>query len=55
MFLTAFARKPNAAELSRWSEAVREFSVDENLMSDRNAWAELAHVMMNSKEFLYYR
>lgn len=68
MFVTALARPPSTAELQRWSVALSAFASDipsddqtqrlaseAALMSDQAAWAELAHAMFNSQEFIYYR
>jgi hypothetical protein len=55
MFLRALGRTPDDAELARWTAAVSDLAVSGDVISDRNAWAELAHAMFNSKEFVYYR
>ncbi|MBL4886150.1 MAG: DUF1553 domain-containing protein [Planctomycetaceae bacterium] len=55
MFIQAFGRNPTDAELIRWAEAVTSFSQSSELMTDKNAWAELAHTFFNTKEFIYYR
>jgi hypothetical protein len=56
MFLTALGREPSAAETSKWTEAVASFAASSgDVMSDRQAWTELAHALFNVKEFIYYR
>ena len=56
MFIRALGRDAEEDEVERWTEAARAFAGDvENLMSDATAWAELAHTLFNTKEFLYYR
>lgn len=54
MFLQALGRPPKDRELTRWVNAAGSFSQGE-LMSDQQAWAELAHALFNTKEFIYYR
>ncbi len=57
MFLTAFARRPQPAEIDRWTNALQSFatSAGRPLMEDEDAWTELAHAMFNAQEFIYYR
>lgn len=55
MFRRALARDPRPKEILRWSEAVQRFRLEGDIMTDRTAWSELAHALMNTKEFLYYR
>jgi hypothetical protein len=55
MFITALGRYPKQHELERWSQALDSFAQTSDLMSDRQAWAELAHTMFNTQEFIYYR
>jgi hypothetical protein len=55
MFVHALGRKPDEAELARWTAAVSDLSASGDVISDRKAWAELAHAMFNAKEFVYYR
>ncbi len=55
MFVQALGRLPKEHELKRWSDAVNGFSTSDDVMKDKNAWAELAHALFNTKEFLYYR
>jgi hypothetical protein len=55
MFIQALGRNPNDNELQRWTKAVISFSRSNELMTDKTAWAELAHVLFNLKEFIYYR
>jgi len=56
MFLRAFARKPSDAELKKWNKAFENFvSIDDAVNGSPKAWADLAHIMFNTKEFIYYR
>jgi len=55
MFLRSLGRNPKDNELQRWTKAVVGFSHSGELMDDKNAWAELAHLFFNTKEFIYYR
>ncbi len=57
MFVQAFGREPQTDELSRWSAAVREFATPNGgkLMQDEAAWAQLAHALFNTTEFLFNR
>jgi hypothetical protein len=55
MFLQALGRPPSDRELQRWTAAVDSFAQSEDSMKDKNAWAELAHALFNTKEFIYYR
>lgn len=55
MFVRALGRWPSDHELIRWASAVTSFSKSRDLMTDSNAWTELAHALFNTKEFLYYR
>lgn len=55
MFVRAFGRAPSTSELRRWTDAVSSFSQSNELMREKAAWAELAHLFFNSKEFIYYR
>jgi hypothetical protein len=57
MFVQAFGREPQDDELSRWSAAARDFATPNGgeLMQDEEAWAQLAHALFNTTEFLFYR
>ena len=56
MFLAALGREPTADELAHWSEAFYEMAgQSENVMQDRQAWAGIAHTLMNTTEFIHYR
>jgi hypothetical protein len=48
-------REPQAAELKRWAAAVRSFATTGEIMHDQAAWAQLAHTLFNTQEFIYYR
>ncbi len=55
MFLRALGRSPGSGELQRWTEAVASYSKSDDVMTDAEAWSELAHLFFNTKEFIYYR
>jgi hypothetical protein len=57
MFVQAFGREPQDDELSRWSAAAHDFATPNGgaLMQDEAAWAQLAHALFNTTEFLFYR
>ncbi len=57
MFERAYGRGPTAEEMQRWAAAVREFATapETSLMRDEAAWAQVAHAIFNTKEFIYYR
>ncbi len=55
MFLQALGRAPHSHEVRRWTAAVSDFSQSDDLMTDKAAWAALAHALFNTKEFIYYR
>jgi mono/diheme cytochrome c family protein len=55
MFLGAYARVPEANELSRWKKFIEELSPHSDVMSDSNVWRQVAHTIFNTKEFIYYR
>ncbi|HIK91159.1 MAG TPA: DUF1553 domain-containing protein, partial [Planctomycetes bacterium] len=55
MFLQALGRPPSTHEVDRWTAAVTSFAQSNDVMTDEAAWAELAHVLFNTKEFIYYR
>ncbi|MCY2932595.1 MAG: PSD1 and planctomycete cytochrome C domain-containing protein [Planctomycetota bacterium] len=55
MFIDAFGREPQAAELKRWAAAVRSFATTGEIMQDQAAWAQLAHTLFNTQEFIHYR
>ncbi len=56
MFLRALGRWPNEQEMNRWVDAAHAFSGDgTKLMTDAEAWSEVAHALFNTKEFLYFR
>ncbi|MBX7211977.1 MAG: DUF1549 and DUF1553 domain-containing protein [Verrucomicrobiaceae bacterium] len=50
MFMRAFSREPNNAEMKRWLSALESFGGDTPA-----AWESLAHAFFNAKEFIYYR
>ena len=55
MFIDAFGREPQAAELKRWAASVRSFATTGEIMRDQAAWAQLAHTLFNTQEFIHYR
>lgn len=56
MFVRAFAREPQNAELKRWTAALHDLApTSGDLMQDETAWSQLAHAFFNTKEFLFYR
>ena len=55
MFIDAFGREPQAAELKRWAASVRSFATTGEIMQDQAAWAQLAHTLFNTQEFIHYR
>jgi hypothetical protein len=55
MFLHALARPASDHEVERWTLAVSDFAQSDELITDKTAWAELAHALFNTKEFIYYR
>ena len=56
MFRTALGREPHPHERQRWVDAAAEFSTSQvELIADRQAWAQIAHTLFNTKEFIYYR
>lgn len=55
MFVRALGRWPDEGEVKRWTNAVQRMAQTENVMTDQQAWSELAHLFFNTKEFIYYR
>ena len=57
MFVRALGRSPRKDESSRWAALARGLSSGEaaGLMTDREAWKNVAHTLLNTKEFIYYR
>jgi len=55
MFVTALGRQPSDSERERWAALLKELSTSPDPMTDEAAWAQLAHTLFNTKEFLYYR
>ena len=60
MFVKALGREASSEELSRWSEAARDFASDEQIPEQEvllspSVWQTMAHAMFNTKEFLYVR
>ena len=60
MFVKALGREASSEELSRWSEAARDFASEEKVpeqevLLSQSVWQTMAHAMFNTKEFLYVR
>lgn len=56
MFFEALGREPTDEECNRWVEATSTFaSPGADRMSDQKMWADIAHGLFNTKEFIYYR
>jgi hypothetical protein len=60
MFLAAFGRHPDDAELLRWTTATDQLAAlrgvqRDQVMRDLEVWTEVAHAMFNAKEFIYLR
>ena len=57
MFVQAYGRTPTASELQRWTAALPALTAPApgDLLRNEAAWAQLAHALFNTKEFLYYR
>ncbi len=55
MFVTALGRAPADHELERWTAAAESFAGSGDPLGHQQAWAELAHTLFNTKEFIYYR
>ena len=60
MLETAYSRTIHSDELDRWESSLRRLSnlrkKDENdIMTDKQLWADIAHAIFNSKEFIYLR
>jgi hypothetical protein len=60
MFLAALGREPAPQELKRWKDFVEASAGDTQstqaaLLRCREAWKQVAHLLFNAKEFLYYR
>ena len=60
VFQAAFSRDPNSTELSRWEQAVHDLArlhavSDGTLLSNEKVWADIAHAIFNTKEFIYVK
>jgi mono/diheme cytochrome c family protein len=55
MFIQAFARAPQPAELQQWTAAARDFATTPEILHDEAAWTQLAHALFNTQEFIHYR
>ncbi|HIN95112.1 MAG TPA: DUF1553 domain-containing protein, partial [Planctomycetes bacterium] len=60
VFQAAFARGPSNTELARWEQAVHDLArlhevSDGKLLSSEKVWADVAHAIFNTKEFIYVK
>ncbi|HCD02791.1 MAG TPA: hypothetical protein DER64_19940 [Planctomycetaceae bacterium] len=57
MFVRALGRSPRKEESGRWVELARGLSDGgtARLMTDRAAWKNVAHTLLNTKEFIHFR
>ena len=56
MFRDAFGRPANKAEILRWSVAVRDMAkLHRCKAADVKVWQDIAHALLNTKEFIYIR
>ena len=55
MFVTAFGRTPTESEKVNWTALLQSVVTLPDVMADQAAWAQLAHTIFNSQEFIYYR
>ncbi|MCI0703940.1 MAG: PSD1 and planctomycete cytochrome C domain-containing protein [Planctomycetia bacterium] len=53
MYVSAFARTPTKEELTAATEFVKELSTEYGKPDHPKAWADLAHVLFNAKEFIF--
>jgi hypothetical protein len=53
MYLAAFARPPSAEELRLCVEFLDQQQGSSSKREDPATWADLAHVLFNSKEFVF--
>ena len=57
MFIRALSRPPRPDETNRWRALVKDLSGDRSadVMHDEVVWKDVAHTMLNTKEFIYFR
>jgi len=57
MFIRALSRPPRPDETNRWRALVKGLSGDRSadVMHDEVVWKDVAHTMLNTKEFIYFR
>ena len=60
MFQIALSRDPSEQELKRWESLVAELAQEYQVPTHRvldhaRLWADVAHTLFNTKEFLYFR
>jgi hypothetical protein len=53
MYAAAFGREPTRDELAAATEFVKEVSAEHGKPDHPKAWADLAHVLFNAKEFVF--
>jgi hypothetical protein len=60
MFREALGRGPNPTEQHRWSSLINDLATERSIapgdiLSSAELWADVAHALFNTKEFLYLR
>jgi hypothetical protein len=55
MVVAAFGRHPKESERNRLKTLLRAVSTQDDPMMDQAAWAQLAHTIFNTKEFIHYK
>jgi len=55
MFRQAYGREPRPPEVESWAAALGEFVTLADVMQDEAAWAQIAHAIFNTQEFIHYR
>jgi hypothetical protein len=60
MFLKAYGRAPESAELARWEIAVTDLARlhrvgEADVLGSQAVWQDVAHAIFNTKEFIYVR
>ena len=60
MFRAGLARDASADEIARWADAVRMLAAahqvpQEECSTSAAVWKDIAHMLLNTKEFIYVR
>lgn len=55
MFVSALSRLPDENETRRWTNAAEQIAATPDVMHDTQAWAEIAHALYNTAEFIHFR